>query len=94
MQKINKFRPQQRLHTESELENGEESQLNIQLYADKITINDCFRQFNRPEKLSWENEWYCSKCKAHKQAVKKIEVFRTPPILIITLKRFKGHLSN
>lgn len=65
-----------------------------QLYADKITINDCFRLFNRPEKLSWQNEWYCSKCKAHKQAVKKIQVFKTPPILIITLKRFKGHHSN
>lgn len=45
---------------------------NMQLYADKITISDCFRLFNRPEKLSWQNEWYCSKCKAHKQAVKKI----------------------
>ena len=36
---------------------------NIKSYADKITIDDCFRLFNRPEKLSWQNEWYCNKCK-------------------------------
>jgi hypothetical protein len=33
---------------------------------DKITIADCFRQFNRPEKLTFENEWFCDKCKQHK----------------------------
>ena len=59
---------------------------------DKITIADCFRQFNRPEKLTFENEWFCDKCKQHKQAVKKIEVYKIPPILIITLKRFKSNL--
>jgi len=64
------------------------------LYPEKITIADCFRLFDRPEKLTWQNEWYCNKCKQHKQAVKKIQVYKTPPILIITLKRFKGHLNN
>lgn len=30
----------------------------------------------------------------HKQAVKKFQVFRTPPILVINLKRFKGMQSK
>lgn len=63
-------------------------------FIDKVTISDCFRQFDRPEKLSWQNEWYCDHCKQHKQAVKKIQVYKTPPILIINLKRFKGHIQN
>lgn len=75
--------------------NGEESNsLEIKndpkFFIDKVTISDCFRQFDRPEKLSFQNEWYCDQCKQHKQAFKKIQVFKTPPVLIITLKRFKG----
>lgn len=57
---------------------------------DKVTIDDCFRQFMTPEKLSNQNGWFCSRCKMHKQAVKKFQVFKVPPILIINLKRFKG----
>lgn len=33
--------------------------------------------------------WYCNKCKEHVQAVKTLELFRVPRILVITLKRFK-----
>ena len=39
---------------------------------DKVTIDDCFRQFMIPEKLSHSNQWFCNRCKSHKQAVKKI----------------------
>ena len=48
----------------------------------------------RPEKLSSQNAWFCNRCKAHKQAVKKIQIFKTPPVLIINLKRFKGTSSK
>jgi len=33
--------------------------------------------------------WYCSKCKEHVQATKKLEIYRAPPIFVINLKRFK-----
>lgn len=59
--------------------------------AEGVSIYDCFRQFNRPEKLSQANAWYCNRCLDHKQAVKKIQVYNVPPILIITLKRFRGN---
>lgn len=34
--------------------------------SEGVSIYDCFRQFNRPEKLSQANAWYCNKCVDHK----------------------------
>jgi ubiquitin C-terminal hydrolase len=44
--------------------------------------------------LSQANAWYCNKCVSHKQAVKKIQVYKVPPVLIINLKRFRGHSNK
>ena len=33
--------------------------------------------------------WFCNKCKEHRKAEKKIEIYRTPIYLIVQLKRFK-----
>jgi ubiquitin carboxyl-terminal hydrolase 4/11/15 len=54
-----------------------------------ITIYNCFEQFSAWEKLSENDLWYCSTCREHVQASKRIEIFRAPPILILHLKRFK-----
>lgn len=54
-----------------------------------ISIYDCLKLFSQEEILEENNEWYCSICKQHKKASKKIEFFRLPPILIFHLKRFK-----
>ncbi|KAK1404645.1 Ubiquitin carboxyl-terminal hydrolase 8 [Heracleum sosnowskyi] len=32
--------------------------------------------------------WYCPKCKEHRQASKKLDLWRLPEILVIHLKRF------
>lgn len=40
------------------------------------------------EKLSPEDTWYCSKCKEHREAFKKLEVWTFPAILVLQLKRF------
>ena len=42
-----------------------------------------------PETLDKSNLWYCSTCKLHVQATKKLEIYQVPKILIIHLKRFK-----
>jgi len=55
-----------------------------------IDIYQCFRQFEEPETLGEENAWYCSKCKEHKRATKKMEIFKAPPIMMVHLKRFKS----
>ena len=54
-----------------------------------FSIQECFELFTREEKLDKDNEWYCSKCKAHKQATKKMELYKLPEVLILHLKRFK-----
>ena len=56
-----------------------------------ISIYDCFSMFSLPEILDKNNLWYCSNCKVHVQASKKLEIYKVPPILIIHLKRFKTH---
>ena len=52
-------------------------------------IYDCINLFTRKEKLEKDNAWYCSKCKNHKEALKKMEIYKVPPVLILHLKRFK-----
>jgi ubiquitin C-terminal hydrolase len=46
---------------------------------------------DKSELLESGNEWYCSRCKKHQPAVKKVSfVFdHLPEILIISLKRFE-----
>jgi ubiquitin carboxyl-terminal hydrolase 4/11 len=56
-----------------------------------ITLNDCLNEFGKEEILSENNAWYCPKCKEHRQAQKKFELWRTPDILIMHLKRFNSN---
>jgi len=55
------------------------------------SIYDCFSKFVQIESLDENNEWHCPNCKSPQKAKKKIEVWKTPPILIIQLKRFKNN---
>jgi len=55
----------------------------------EVSIDDCFEEFKKPEILDADNMWYCNKCKAHVQATKKIEIYKVPPIMVVSLKRFK-----
>jgi hypothetical protein len=56
-----------------------------------ISLYDCFKNFGQFEKLDSSNEWFCTSCKKHQKAGKKIEIYKTPAVLIIHLKRFKNH---
>jgi hypothetical protein len=55
----------------------------------QLNLEDCLEHFRLTEKLEKNNEWYCSNCKKHQQAFKKLELFSTPPVLILHLKRFE-----
>lgn len=46
------------------------------------------------ETLDEDNMWYCSTCKEHVQATKTLEIFKTPRIMIVSLKRFKSSKSK
>ena len=58
------------------------------------TIYDCLDAFNMWERLDTHNLWNCYSCKKEVQAIKKMEITRTPPILILHLKRFKSELGE
>ncbi len=58
---------------------------------ESIDLDECFRQFCKEEQLEEGNEWYCPVCKNHTKAKVHMEIYKTPPILIIHLKRFKNN---
>jgi len=53
-----------------------------------ISVLDCIREYCQMEQLEDSEMWYCNKCKEHVCAWKQFHLYRTPPILIIHLKRF------
>jgi ubiquitin carboxyl-terminal hydrolase 4/11/15 len=54
-----------------------------------MNIKDCLNQFRTPEKLSKADSWYCSQCKDHVEATKKLDLYKVPPVLILQLNRFR-----
>ncbi|KAL2064140.1 hypothetical protein VTL71DRAFT_4634 [Oculimacula yallundae] len=55
-----------------------------------IHLDDCLDEFGKEEILSEMDTWYCPRCKEHKRASKKFELWKTPDILIMHLKRFSS----
>ena len=53
-----------------------------------MTLEKCLKKFCKEEQLEQGDEWYCSKCKKHVLAKKKMELYYVPKILIICFKRF------
>jgi len=53
-----------------------------------ITVNDCIEKYCQMEQLDESEMWYCDRCKKHVRAWKQFHLYRTPPILIVHLKRF------
>lgn len=58
---------------------------------DSVDLEECFKQFCKEEILEEENKWYCPSCKEHVRAKVHYEIYSTPPILIVHLKRFKAN---
>jgi ubiquitin carboxyl-terminal hydrolase 4/11/15 len=59
-----------------------------------LTLIDCLNHFKLTEKLEKNNEWYCSVCKKHQKAFKRLEIYYLPRNLIIHLKRFEYSSSG
>lgn len=55
-----------------------------------ITLDDCLDEFGKEEILSEQDTWYCPRCKEHRRASKKFELWKTPDILVMHLKRFSS----
>lgn len=55
-----------------------------------ITLDDCLDEFGKEEVLSEQDTWYCPRCKEHRRATKKFELWKSPDILVMHLKRFSS----
>lgn len=54
----------------------------------EISVADCFREFNKLERLEGDDQWYCSRCKEFRPASKQMSLWKLPNILVVHLKRF------
>ncbi|KAL0972727.1 hypothetical protein UPYG_G00193980 [Umbra pygmaea] len=57
--------------------------------AEPISLDSCLKAFTSEEELGENEMYYCSKCRTHRLATKKLDLWRLPPILIVHLKRFQ-----
>ncbi|BBN05563.1 hypothetical protein MPTK1_3g14190 [Marchantia polymorpha subsp. ruderalis] len=53
-----------------------------------VSLYTCLEAFLKEEPLGPEDMWYCPRCKEHRQASKKLDLWRLPEILVVHLKRF------
>ncbi|XP_041356247.1 ubiquitin carboxyl-terminal hydrolase 8-like [Gigantopelta aegis] len=56
--------------------------------SSKCSLSDCIREFLKPERLTGDSKWRCPRCKVDRDATKKIDIWKLPPILLIGLNRF------
>ncbi|KAJ7108872.1 hypothetical protein C8R43DRAFT_1243488 [Mycena crocata] len=55
-----------------------------------ISLQDCMDEFTKEEKLGEDDLWYCPRCKKHQQATKKFDLWKSPDVLVVHLKRFSN----
>ncbi|KAF7121015.1 hypothetical protein RHSIM_Rhsim13G0198100 [Rhododendron simsii] len=55
---------------------------------ESVSLYKCLEAFLTEEPLGPEDMWYCPGCKQHRQASKKLDLWRLPEIFVVHLKRF------
>jgi len=55
-----------------------------------VALTACLELFSRDETLDAENAWFCDRCKEHREASKKLQIWSLPSILVVHLKRFSA----
>ncbi|KAH9249441.1 hypothetical protein BASA81_012803 [Batrachochytrium salamandrivorans] len=53
-----------------------------------ITLDQCLEAFRKREQLGKDDAWFCDRCKMHQCAYKTMDLWNTPNVLVIHLKRF------
>ena len=50
--------------------------------TEPIDLDTCLQAFTKEEELGEDELYYCSKCKKHCLASKKLDIWRLPPVLV------------
>jgi ubiquitin carboxyl-terminal hydrolase 8 len=53
--------------------------------VDRYDITECFNLYFHGERISG---WNCPRCKVPREAIKKLDISKLPPVLVIHMKRF------
>ncbi|XP_055867216.1 ubiquitin carboxyl-terminal hydrolase 8-like isoform X1 [Biomphalaria glabrata] len=56
--------------------------------SSRCSLMDCLKEFLKPEILTGSSKWKCPSCRVEREAEKKIDLWKLPPILLIGLNRF------
>ncbi|XP_060069367.1 ubiquitin carboxyl-terminal hydrolase 8-like [Ylistrum balloti] len=54
----------------------------------RCSLQDCLQEFVKAEKMTGSSRWKCPNCRVERDAEKKIDIWKLPPLLIIALNRF------
>ncbi|KAJ5988104.1 hypothetical protein N7481_003314 [Penicillium waksmanii] len=53
-----------------------------------VSLDECLDEFGKEEILEEQESWFCPRCKTHTRAKKKFDLWSTPDVLVVHLKRF------
>ncbi|XP_029645889.1 ubiquitin carboxyl-terminal hydrolase 8 [Octopus sinensis] len=54
----------------------------------KCKLQDCLELFLKEEEMTGDSRWNCPQCKRQRDTVKKMDIWKLPPVLLIGLSRF------
>ncbi len=54
----------------------------VKQQTEPVDLDSCLHAFTKEEQLGEDEKYYCSKCKEHQQAIKKLDIWKLPPILV------------
>jgi len=57
-------------------------------------VTDCIDKFLEKEHLIGSEQWFCGHCERKVDAIKKIDIWKLPPVLVLHLKRFEFDAST
>lgn len=64
--------------------------LPLAISSETNTLNDCLKEFTKPDLLTGDNKYKCDTCKEHCDATKRMFIWDLPEMLIIQFKRFSN----
>ena len=59
-----------------------------------LAIDDCIHEYFKEERLDDNNLWLCEGCNHNVGAIKRLQLWTAPPVLVIQLKRFGADRFN